>query len=515
MASKRPHFVVDRVTSRSARALSRSTRRVWQRRSVAIRGPQGPRVPVSEQGTPGLKKDQPASPLSRLVEFGMARTPAEAKKLVAELLANLRAAGFPVPKTGSPESQLKTALENFQRADGVRADGVLDRGTFEALKDAGLLQRADDKGAGGAGDAGHASGAGGQVAEKSRTEIDKLRVMVGGGELGLPTGGEAPAHFEKGATGTEVSQKAEASARDKANAPQLDLKQFVSSMRSAGFAGRGQGAEQLKDAVRRLQQREGIPVTGRIDARTAEALVKRGVLSEAQARDLVPTLSQPSDARTKQDVTAQDAARTHNADAQKDATTRGTPDAGDGRATQGRGDTDGAREGARGEGVARDSANGAQRSDGAQDAREGRATGDGAHRDGLDGNAPSGDDRVDDERRGHASIGEDDVEEEGHYEVPALAQQIEEGLLEIERDDGGDGAATYAWDFTLYRPGVYGRRQSAEKLFHVVVAKASAFDQLWERAVDAINDKLDRYEPESARMDLTLVQQALKIARVR
>jgi hypothetical protein len=96
-----------------------------------------------------------------------------------------------------------------------------------------------------------------------------------------------------------------------------------------------------------------------------------------------------------------------------------------------------------------------------------------------------------------------------------LSEQVDKGLLAIARDDGGRGAATYAWDFTLYRPGIYGARQSAERLFHVVVTQASAFDGLWERARGAINEKLAALEPDADIVTFDALHSALRRARVR
>ena len=111
-----------------------------------------------------------------------------------------------------------------------------------------------------------------------------------------------------------------------------------------------------------------------------------------------------------------------------------------------------------------------------------------------------------DEEREHAA---------GHWEVASLVEQIDEGLAAIARDDDGDGAATYAWDFTLFRPGVYGAKQPAEKLFHLVVGKANAFDPLWERARAALNEKLDAFEPDAERVSSEDFAQALRVARYR
>jgi peptidoglycan hydrolase-like protein with peptidoglycan-binding domain len=248
------------------------------------------------------------------MEFGAARTPQEARRVISELLASLRAAGFPVPRTGSPEAQLKTALEQFQKAEGLPGKGELNKDTLDRLADAGHLEQ---KGKNDASGVDVPASVRAPTQDKSLTELDKLTRMLGG-ELGLPTPGqEAPAD-SKSPRKTEVDEKASAARQEKA--PPLDMKSFVASMRAAGFAGQGKGAEQLKEAIKKLQTKEGLPVTGRIDTQTAEALVKRGVLSEAQARDLVPTTSQ-ADLKNPKDA-AQESVRTANDAATQDPSAR-------------------------------------------------------------------------------------------------------------------------------------------------------------------------------------------------
>ena len=73
----------------------------------------------------------------------------------------------------------------------------------------------------------------------------------------------------------------------------------------------------------------------------------------------------------------------------------------------------------------------------------------------------------------------------------------------------------YSWDLHLYRPGVYGRRQPAEPLIHLVVTEASPFDPVWDEAREMLAERLRALEsdavPPSAE-DFTL---ALRRARFR
>jgi hypothetical protein len=444
-------------------------------------------------------RDQPASPIQRLLDFGAAKTPVEAKKLVAELLASLRAAGFPVPATGSAESQLGQSLKLFQEEKGLPQTGVLDKETREALVDAGLLPHP--------GAAEGADSAAGASKSEAPARFDLgLRpkfTSVGGGELGLPQAGkgEVP-EGAKSARGVELDQAVDKAARDKP--PEIDLKSFLSSLRAAGFAGQGKGAEQLKDAIKKLQKAEGLPQTGQLDKRTADALVKRGIVDE-RALSLTTQSGQPD-------------ARAEVKDARQDPSTRGAKD-GDPDVARGRGEVEGkgsGKDGAGGDASSSATEPGAG-SRGGEPAGAAGKTGDveDPWREGHDGNAPAGDDDVDDERRGHANVDDGGARDEGYWQVKPLSEQIAAGLASIARDDDGKGAATYAWDFTLLRPGIYGAKQPAPKLFHLVVTKASPFDGLWEQARAALNEKLRILEPDAKQLEKEDLERALRMARVR
>lgn len=251
-------------------------------------------------------------------------------------------------------------------------------------------------------------------------------------------------------------------------------------------------------------------MNGQLDARTVEALVRREVLPQEAlatlARESPSSQASPSSSRSE------------SASAQSDPTARGLPEGqGDPAALQGRGEGTGnaaGRAGAGGDGSATQLGAPA----GPVGAKEGEPLDD-ALRDLLHddegGNAPAGDDELDDERRGHASIDDGSEDEAGHWQAPSLGEQLRDGLDAIVRDDDGAGAATYAWDFTLYRPGIYGAKQPAERLFHLVVERAGPFDPLWERARVALNDKLAQLEPDTRALEAEDFERALRRARVR
>src|SRR5688500_13787047 len=104
---------------------------------MAIRGPRPDQVLPQ-------RREQPTSPEQRLMDVGSARTPAEAHKLLRDLLTTLRARGLPVAATGKPSAQLGAALKLFQQSQGLPASGQLDRATHEALVDQGALPRPKD-----------------------------------------------------------------------------------------------------------------------------------------------------------------------------------------------------------------------------------------------------------------------------------------------------------------------------------------------------------------------------------
>jgi hypothetical protein len=130
-------------------------------------------------------------------------------------------------------------------------------------------------------------------------------------------------------------------------------------------------------------------------------------------------------------------------------------------------------------------------------------------------NAPAGDDDAKDPRRGHATLHEDVNDEESYYEMPSLHAQVFHALNDIESDGGVRGVPTYSWDVTLYRPGIYGRRQPAEAVLHIVVERAASLDPVWQEARDALAARLAELEPTSLPPSDDDFTNALRRARAR
>lgn len=466
---------------------------------MAIRGPRTPHdVPPA---APRPAREQPTSPLQRIVDFGAARTPAEAKRVLVELLASLRAAGFPVPATGSAEGQLGHALKLFQQQHGLPPTGVLDRETHQALLEQGLLSTSPREAQAGPSTTG--------TEAPARFEIS-LRPRSITGEIGIgPRGPEAePLDGTRSARSVEIEQAVDKATRDKPL--DLDLKSLLAGLRSAGFPGNGKGAAQLKDALAKLQRAEGLPQTGSVDAKTAEALQRRGIVEER----LLP-LFVSSDAR--------DPVRASRSDSPADLNSHG-PRA-DGSSSHSGADSARDREGSLRENGPRNEAERTTSVDahlptaaGIGHPSEGAdARGDVAvpWREGDDGNSPAGDDDLSDSRRGKANVDERPEDDPGAWRVAPLAEQVVVGLAAIARDDDGSGPATYAWDFSLYRPGVYAAKQPAPRIFHLVVSRATAFDPLWAQARDALNAKLRALEPGAPLVEHEDVSRALQRARYR
>ena len=451
---------------------------------MAIRGPQGPRPETAPQ-----PREQPQSPIQRLMDFGAARTPQEAIKLLKEILTLLAAGGFPVAKAsdkgdGAPDQQLSSTLKQLQKQEGLPQTGQLDKKTFEALERLGLLPKKE--------------AAPESLDQKTlKTSSSEAQFSLGGprlaAELRAPrAGSEAPAGTQK--TRTVETDQARARSESSKSDVDVDLRGMLGALKAAGFLGAGKGKEQLTDAVKKLQRVDGLPTTGRLDAKTAEALQKRGVIDAPTAQALKeqdPSWSPPSSSTSTPSPEAKGTIRGDDKQGQ----------AGPEGAGKGKGETGGA--------GTTQAANPAGL-DGRVD--DGDVDGDS---EGI-GNNYTGDDDDDDDARGQANVDDDDggagVD---HWEVQRLSAQIDEALPQIVRDDDGDGPATYGWDVRLYRPGIYAARQPAEELLHLVVTRAGPFDAVWQQALSAVNDKLERYERGSIAVDDAALRRALQRARYR
>ncbi len=461
---------------------------------MAIRGPGGQRPdagPTREGGAP--IRDQAASPIQRLMDFGMAKTPQEAQKVLKEIVALLAGAGFPVPKTGTPEQQLPSTLRNFQLQMGLPATGKLDEATTKALGDRGLLPGTDAKDAGPVGTPAGKAGQGDVVEGPPRPGFNFGQPRFADG--GAP---RSDVPLQKGRN-IETEQ---AASRVSASRPdvEVDLKSMLNTLRAAGFAGAGKGKEQLQDAVKKLQRVDGLPVTGKIDAKTAESLERRGVLDAVTAQVLKeqdpsyapPTSSAGPDAKN-------DAKNDAKADVKADASARGDDAKGAGGdvgSSAGRG-SDG------GDGVGHDPGSGVV------------AHGDDGGESDSVGNNYAGD-LDDDDARGHATVHDDDADDAAaHYEVKGLRDQIDAAFDAIVRDDDKSGAATYSWALVLHRPGIYGRRQPAEELLKLSVSAAGPFDPVWQEAIRALNDRLLRADEDAELIPPARIGAALQQARYR
>jgi hypothetical protein len=62
---------------------------------------------------------------------------------------------------------------------------------------------------------------------------------------------------------------------------------------------------------------------------------------------------------------------------------------------------------------------------------------------------------------------------------------------------------------------VYASGQPAEELLRLVVERAGPFDAAWGRAIDALNERLARHEPDAQRLGDDDVRAALQRARYR
>ncbi len=94
-----------------------------------------------------------------------------------------------------------------------------------------------------------------------------------------------------------------------------------------------------------------------------------------------------------------------------------------------------------------------------------------------------------------------------------MSLQLEAAFDAIVRDDDGSGAATYGWQLVLHRPGIYAAKQPAEELLKLTVTNAGPFDPVWTQALDALNDRLSRYESDADPIERDRISRALQRAR--
>jgi hypothetical protein len=426
--------------------------------------PSTPTAPLSPQVGKSLQD-------GGLVKPG--QTPADAAKA---LLGGLKEAGFQAPAAASKDlgAQLAAALRSFQQARGLVATGKVDAPTAEALKNLGAPPEptAAEKAARDGFERAAPSLL--KQGEKQRADVVKsgspdtnfLDALINklGGDQGVTAD-------RKGFVGGTAESATNTSRTDAAKEARrvTEADQKTGSTTDAQRSSREESAQQLDRAKEsKVQVARGLKAeqTRTEEQRRKDALfgknpTERGILDE---------------------------------EADEDA------DAGDGG--------DGKKRGRGGD----------QQSPGAHG--DGSDTGGSAgERDGNErhrGNATSGQQDDGDKSRGVASLDDGSGSDADHYRVPTLSEQAFAALAKIQKDpQDGLRATTYSWDVVFYKPGVYGAGQKAQDLVHLVVASASAFDPVWQKAqanLQIMVRKLERDGPVPSFDDIVA---ALRQARAR
>lgn len=454
---------------------------------AAIKGP-GARTP--DVGRVGAREDPAIVALAgELLAAGIAKTPREARELAKALLGGLKRAGYPAPPGGGAAAQLRA----FQRANGLPETGKLDDATRAKLTELGLLP----KGTGQSGTEGPKGP--GQTKAADELTLGQPR-FDNAPSLGPKGYGElVPGAHPPGPPSSQVArgerlhvvehEQARARAEHMKENASLDLSRFLEGLASLGFLGGGKGKQRLERALVAFQKANHLLVTGKLDAATVRTLIEKGALppgtqvpGQRASAQSDPTRAQSSPATSGQasSSSASSSAPTpssaaSSSTASSTALPLPTASAPTGNTTELEVDEDPNPD---------------------------------------DRNAPAGDED-DDPSRGHATLDDGSEDPEGYYEMPALALQLKEALETITRDDDERGQTTYSWDVTLYRPGVYGRRQPAEPLWHLVVERAGAFDPVWQEARQALTQRMLAVEPDARPPTEDDFMLALRRARVR
>jgi hypothetical protein len=265
--------------------------------------------------------------------------------------------------------------------------------------------------------------------------------------------------------------------------PRLDSTRFERPERVIARRGLDNAGAATSDSARRPP----VESASRSEAQARSATSTSNTLSQAQVTTSAPM------ATASQSATAEQA-RSASSLGLQDPSGRGvTPDRADPLASQGQGTTPG--EGAGQTDQLGLAPGGAVREASGSDGTGAHEEPDATERD--TGNSEAGDERFDDEGRGHASGDDGSGDGDGYYRVPPLSEQIQAALLTILREPERQNlATTYCWDVTLYRPDVYGPGQPAPVIFHLVVDNADAFDPVWQRAREELARHLARLEPD-------------------
>lgn len=189
---------------------------------------------------------------------------------------------------------------------------------------------------------------------------------------------------------------------------------------------------------------------------------------------------------------------------------------GQGKGQQGQGGEDGARNALakKGTGKADETPGGRSKSE------EGLARGDAdqltAFEDGR-GNQATGDEDEEDERRGAALVDDGSGVDEGAYEVPGIWEQIRKALreMQVEPQTDPNRPTCYRGDFVFYKPGVYQSRTQAPQLINMKVRTATAYDDVWTKALEQINARIRVFEPGASQLNMDDIHRALQVTRAR
>ncbi len=445
---------------------------------------------VSTKGaapTPGGAGGAPSGVEKAMVSAGLVPQGGDAKQAAQQLLGGLRAGGFVMPSPAGAKvpmgDQLRQAIVTLQRKNNLPATGNLDAGTVALMQKMGI---APDANAGGKKEAAQKDGfernapallkqEGGAKKNKAEQQeahqapnadfVDGLLATLGGGMV-------------QGEASREVGGKAVFGAGKGTEAENAKGKSAVTSASSSSDSHETAGAAK-KEADAPMQAHgleqgtaKGVKVARGLQAREAKTDEKQRAASSIATAD-------PTSHGVLQGDSAQD----------------GVGD--DGKKRRGRG---GEAEGAGEEGDEQAAAG----TSAEEDASERDA-----------GNATSGDRDENDADRGNASDGDEPLGA-GHYRMPLVSVQAWAAIEKIKRDVSEDNrATTYTWDVMFYRPAVYGPGQKAQDVLHLVVKRASAFDPVWQKAVDNLAALVHRFEKNAQVPTLDDVNAVLKQARVK
>ena len=453
---------------------------------------------VATKASEPLQAPKPRHPRDSVSRLGHAAA--------TSLFAKLSEKGFAKDPAQNLAKGLSDAILQFQSQNGLSTTGRLDKATQSALLREGML---------------------GKSTATVLSPDDKVAAFD------LKSRAAAWAQFlAQGAASSSTLQSA-------AHAPEIMtlLQLLITTKMGSGNKTGAQGDLASAAALRNFQRQAGIAVSGQIDAATIRALVKSGVISKSQGDGLLSQLalqqtqtgnrtSLPTEnpSATAQSGKAAEAAtstterlRTQSDAATKEPTGKGTVEQhGDvdslhGDATMvARGRHSGRSGAGEHSGVDEnsDDESGSKRNNDVDDDDEGN------ERD--RGHASSGDDDFSDLDRGYAMLKEEIPDHVGYYRIVALTEQVDRYLECIRREETTDrDAVTYQLELSLYRPGTYGAGQKAEKLLHVVVTQASAYDSTWTQARTAIEKTMTQYEPHSTPPSADAILAAIRRARVR